>query len=310
MARWPAHDARSRAGRVGPRLTVAASAVFVAALLAPGTAASDENIGAARSLAFLRHGTPTATRALASLRESHAPVTVRVIEPYESREVPFRAIPLRDVLDAVYSRSWRAEEELLFTCRDGYQPGVPVERLLAHDAFLAFERVDQPAFEILKHESGERRRVELGPFYLIWANLESEPLRAEGDYGWPYQLVAIDLIRTRDRFPNMTPPAGALAPVERGFRAFRMHCSRCHKINGDGGSIGQELVSPASPLDYRDPAWLHRWIDDPSRIVPTSRMPRLNPQLPERERTIDDVLAYLGAMVRARAIEDGGPDDR
>jgi hypothetical protein len=74
-------------------------------------------------------------------------------------------------------------------------------------------------------------------------------------------------------------------------------------VNGDGGTIGQELVAPVSPLDYRSTEWLRRWIDDPSQIVPAARMPRLNPNVKDRERVIADVLTYLAAMTRAR---DGG----
>jgi cytochrome c2 len=130
-------------------------------------------------------------------------------------------------------------------------------------------------------------------------------VRSDGDYGWPYQLVAIDLIRTSDRFPHMVPPPGSSERALSGYRAFRVHCSRCHRINDDGGTVGQELVRPVSPLDYRDTDWLRRWIDDPSQVLPNARMPRLNPQLPDRSQTIDDLLAYLEAMTRARDAEAG-----
>ena len=90
-------------------------------------------------------------------------------------------------------------------------------------------------------------------------------MRAEGDYGWPYQLVGVELIRSRDRFPHMAPPASAPAAVQHGFAAFRIHCSRCHTVNGEGGQVGPELNRAESPAGRRDPAWLRAWIDDPSR---------------------------------------------
>ena len=258
----------------------------------------------ARELSFSRHSEPVATRDLEWLRQRVEPGTVRVHEPYESREVVFAALPFDGVLDALYTPSWRNEEELLFTCSDGYQPAIPVERVRSHRAWLAFDRADQAGFSIQKLESGSVKRIELGPFYLVWENLDDAQVRQEADYGWPYQLVGVDLIRSLDRFPKMTPPARSPTAVLAGFTAFRVHCSKCHKLNGEGGNIGPELNAASSPLEYRDRDWLRSWIEDPSRIRPEARMPRLNPNLPNRARTVDEILAYLDAMAMPRGDGD------
>ncbi len=254
----------------------------------------------ARGLSFALHSEPVATRDVDELRQAHEVRTIRVYEPYEEREVSFEAVAFDAVLDAIYSSDWRTQEELLFTCSDGYQPTVPVGRVLEHKAWLAFDRADEDGFSILKLESGSLRRVTLSPFYLIWENLDDPQVRQEGDYGWPYQLVGVDLIRTRDRFPKMVPPEGASRDALAGFAAFRMYCSRCHAINGEGGAIGPELNYPLSPVEYRESAWLRRWIDDPSQILATSRMPRLNPGLADRDQTISNILAYLEAMSKTK----------
>ena len=280
MARWP----RTERGR------------WLALLITTLAPAAPADEGLAPAIAFARHGEPVVSLDLDALRERVAPVTVRVHEPYEGREASFRALPFAAVLDAAYGPGWRSEEELLFTCRDGYQPSVPVARVLAHRARLAFARADQERFTIRKLESGAHRDVELSPFYLVWENLDDTALRQEADYGWPYQVVGVDLIRARDRFPRMAPPPGAGPEVLAGFAAFRVHCSRCHALNGEGGSIGPELNAAASPLELRGRDWLRTWIADPSRILPTARMEPLNPALPDRERTIDEILAYLEAM--------------
>ncbi len=267
-------------------------------------AAVAEAAPVASELSFSRHSERVATRDLEWLRQRVEPSTVRVHEPYESREVVFAALPFDRVLDALYTPSWRNEEELLFTCSDGYQPTIPVERVRSHRAWLAFDRADHSDFSIQKLESGSVRRVELGPFYLVWENLDDAQVRQEADYGWPYQVVGVDLIRSLDRFPKMKPPADSLAAVLAGFAAFRVHCSRCHKLNGEGGSIGPELNAASSPLEYRDRDWLRSWIEDPSRIRPEARMPRLNPNLPNRARTVDEILAYLDAMATPRGDGD------
>lgn len=249
-----------------------------------------------RALAFRNHGAAVASRDLAALRKLARAETVHVFEPYEQREVAFLALRLDAVLDAIYGTRWRSEEELLFTCRDGYQPTVPVARVLAHRAWLAFERPGTPAFSIEKLESGRVQDVSLAPFYLIWENLADATVRAEGDYGWPYQLVGVELIRARDRFPQLAPPADASPAARRGFREFRIHCSRCHPLNGEGGGIGPELNAAANPAGRRDPAWLRRWIDAPSQIAPTARMEPLNPSLPDRDAVLDAIVAYLQVM--------------
>ncbi len=270
----------------------------------PGRAAADE-------LAFARRARPVATLDLGGLEAATTPSTVTVFEPYESREVTFQALRFPDLLDAVYGPAWREEEEILFTCSDGYQPTVPVARVLAHRAWVAFDRVGEPGFTLRKRESGSIRRVELGPYYLIWENLDDARIRQEADYGWPYQLVGIDLIRRADRFPRMAPPPDASAEVRAGFDAFRVHCSKCHKLNGEGGSIGPELNAAAKPVQYRDEEWLRTWIVDPSRIRPNARMPALNPALPDRERTVDQILAYLRTMSRtSEPIPPADPDVR
>ena len=94
------------------------------------------------------------------------------------------------------------------------------------------------------------------------------------------------------------PPADASPQVNEGFTAFRIHCTRCHAVNGDGGTIGPELNRTANPAGRRDAAWLRRWIDDPAAISPNTRMERLNPELHDRAHVIDAIVAYLQAMAR------------
>jgi cytochrome c2 len=279
LARWP------RTERLAPL-------VFALAAIAASARAGD----ARAALEFRRHGEAVASRTLAELRAVARAETVRVFEPYEEREVAFRALPLPAVLDAIYGEQWRRDDELLFTCRDGYQPTVPVSRVLAHRAWLAFERPGAPAFTIHKFESGRHQDVPVAPFYLIWENVADTQVRAEGDWGWPYQLVGVELIRSRERFPYMAPPASAPAEVQRGFSAFRIHCSRCHTVNGEGGHVGPELNTAASPAGRRDPTWLRTWIADPNRIAPGTRMEPLNPALPDRDAVIASIIAYLQAI--------------
>lgn len=248
------------------------------------------------SIAFARRGRPVTAMGPAQMQVKTGALSVRVFEPYEKDEAEFLAFPLAEVLDAVYSPSWRTEDEILFTCLDGYRPSVPVARVLAHSAWLAFSRHDTGSFTILKPESGQKKRVDLGPFYLVWENLHDAVIRQEGDYGWPYQLVGIDLVSTGEQFRAMAPPADASAQVTLGFQAFRIHCSRCHRLNGEGGEIGPELNPASGKTRYYDRGWLGAWIRDPDSMRPGTRMPPLNAVLPDREASVQAIIAYLYAM--------------
>lgn len=234
------------------------------------------------------------------------PRDVEVFEPYEQTEVGFEALPLQKVFDEAYGPRWREHEAVVFTCRDGYQPTIPVRRIRNKEGFLAIERRGDVGFSILKYEEGKTRRVSLEPFYIIWENLDDAHTRSEGDYGWPYQVVSIDLVSFRSRFGTMTPPEGATPHVLAGFEGFVVHCSKCHAINGHGGEIGPELNYPANPTEYMKGPWLRKWIADPESVRLNPRMPPLNPDLVERDRVIDEIVAYLQTMARHK-VEPGNP---
>ena len=83
------------------------------------------------------------------------------------------------------------------------------------------------------------KRIDAGPLLRGVGEPGTCPrLRQEGDFGWPYQVVGVDVIRAAERFPKLTPPADSSPAVRAGFVEFRIHCSRCHKLNGEGGDIG------------------------------------------------------------------------
>jgi cytochrome c2 len=293
---WARLRPASRPRALSPTKQVAAGwaiALVTGLFLLADRAIADMN---KESITFAREGQTIASLDPAQMQMKTSPQSVRVFEPYEKDEADFLAFPLAEVLDAVYSPSWRTEDELLLTCRDGYRPSVPAARVLAHSAWLAFSRQDTGSFSILKPESGQEKRVDLGPFYLVWENLHDAVIRQEGDYGWPYQLVGIDLVSTRQQFRAMAPPADASAQVSLGFQAFRIHCSRCHRLNGEGGEIGPELNPVSGKTRYYDRDWLGAWIRDPASMRPGTRMPPLNIDLPDRERSVQAIIAYLYAI--------------
>ena len=259
-----------------------------------------------RSLEFLDRSEPVTSRTLQQLTGKIAPRDIEVFDPHQREDMVFEALPLTQVLDDAYGASWREREAIVFSCLDGYEPTIPVQRVLTHAAFLAVSRVGEADFMLLEHRNGVIRPVELGPFYVIWSNLDDAQIRAEDGYGWPYQVARIDLVSFRSRFGEMVPSQTAPKKAWDGFHSFVIHCSRCHAINGHGGKVGPELNYPANPTEYMKEEWLRKWIADPTsmRISPT--MPPLNPMLPDRARVIDDIVAYLEAIA-SHKIEPGWP---
>lgn len=254
-------------------------------------------VSASDSIVFKRHGKPVATLEGDAIRNYH-PSVIEVDDPAALEKIRYEAVPFRSLLSRVYGHSWKKEEEILFTCSDGFQPSIPVKTILEYTPALAFRR-EGADFEILNRAHG-KEDVKLGPYYLIWDNLNEPKVKTEGGEIWPYQLTTIDIIRFEDRFPRLTPPKGAGASAKRGFLVFRKNCMSCHTMNGEGGTRGVELNYPVNVTRYFKTAWLERWIDDPRSVRFSTTMPAISKDLPKRKRKIADVIEYLKAMDRRK----------
>lgn len=252
----------------------------------------------AESLSFSDHGRAVRTITVDDARALVAPASVTVAEPHESRPRTYLAIDATKLLDAAYGAGvWRKAEEILFTCRDGFQVPIPTADFGHAPAFFAIGFPDGAPFHIANLKENEPD-VELGPFYLVWTTPPSG--QAVGGDEWPYQIVGADLIEFADRYPNIVPPPRSPAAVTRGFHAFVSYCLACHTLNGQGGAKAPELNYPVNVTEYYRTDWLKRWIDDPTKIRFSTTMPALAPETPDRARTIDDLVAYLAAMRSAK----------
>jgi mono/diheme cytochrome c family protein len=258
-------------------------------LLASPTMASQPEL-----LSFSNRGKPVAQLSVAALKQKLPVITITVWEPHEDKNVTYEGFAIGKLFAAVYGDTWKEIDEVLFTCVDGYQPVLPMDRFTRQAGYLVYRRQDQAVFNVQNRFQNEED-VPLGPYYLVWDNLKSDELRADGANGWPYQVVGIDLVNFVDRFPRLSPPEDASAQAKKGFVAFRENCMACHTVNGEGGDKAPELNYPVSVTEYVPDAWLRKWIMDPRTIRYNATMPAFATH-PQPDILIDDVLAYLKTM--------------
>jgi mono/diheme cytochrome c family protein len=230
------------------------------------------------------------------------PVPLKVFEAHEKEERVYRAIPARPLFDRIFGKNWEKARQIVFTSIDGYQPSVPVEKFLAHNAYFAFAHDDGSPF-IMINKLQNNEKVPLGPLYLIWDNIGSKALLESGASDMPYQIKTIEL-KSEDPFAGLAPPQGSSEQVRLGFENFRKYCVSCHTINGEGGGKAPELNYPVSVTEYIKPEYLKRWIEQPQTIRYNTMMPALGQEVRHRDKVADEIIAYLKVMsIRKRAPE-------
>ncbi len=93
-------------------------------------------------------------------------------------------------------------------------------------------------------------------------------LAARIEQTWPEtKLLAADKVEQLATLrEKLTPELLSAADLEQGQQLYTQHCGKCHKLFGDGGTIGPELTgAQRGQLDY----WLQN-IVDPSATVGTN----------------------------------------
>ncbi len=109
-------------------------------------------------------------------------------------------------------------------------------------------------------------------------------------------------IAVREAGPEIPPEAGRpLTDIERAGRALfqSQQCTGCHAVRGKGGDEGPDLTEVGL---RHSSAWMHSFIEFPSRFHTDSRMPAYGPPAMTHEE-IEEIARYL-ATLRGR----GGPE--
>ncbi len=222
---------------------------------------------------------------LDALRALAPPQIIETQDDQYGRRKRFRALSMATIFDRTLGREAVRGNEILLRALDGYVISLAGSRLYDGDAYLAFDDADVPGFEPIGP-----KRVDPGPYYLIWPKDEQHDLV---QWPRPYQLSNIAIATYASRFPH-TLPEGAEKDelVNHGFGIWKSLCVHCHAINREGGRVGPDLNVPKNVLEYWTEDNFRAYVKNPQTFRYGNMPP--NPQLTDRD--LDGIVAYLRYM--------------
>jgi mono/diheme cytochrome c family protein len=226
-------------------------------------------------------------------------VKIKVMEPHMkcgevNCTVTYVGIPLVKLMQYYFPGTWEGFNGFIhFYASDGYLASVNANKARKQDAYLTFERADGKPF-IIDNETQNEKGLPLGPFYLVWDNLRNKDLQKLGAYGWPYQVVRIELLPA-SAYDKLLP-ADTTTAARAGFEDWKTYCMDCHQIDGVGGMKYPVDLRQLVKGKTRDE--LRAWISTPSSLRPGTTMPPLNVYLGDQERSqvIERIIDYLETL--------------
>lgn len=266
--------------------------------LAGGFAYDGEARGDAPTLSLSFGGEPRSFTSAELLARPDAATLAIPADVAYGRAMTFRAVPLLALISDAADPSLDTIEA---RASDGFVSQLPralIEKGASGGsvAWIAVEDAAAPWPNL------PDKQVSAGPFYLVWEHPERSGIGSEQ---WPYQIAALTGVESpAHHWPQMAVDASlpADAPARRGQEVFTVQCMPCHRMKGAGvGELGPDLGQPMSPAQYFTPDGLRKLIRNPKsvRTWPQQVMPAFDAgKLPDAD--LDDVIAYLGAMVGRR----------
>ena len=228
-----------------------------------------------------------APAAAVAVHEPHLSVGDRLVA------IEYVGYPAVDVLARIFGSDWQDQAETVeLRALDGYVSHINVGRFLKETAFFVFARNDGAPFTIDSSRQNQTD-VALGPYYLVWDNISSPALLAQGARNWPYQVQQVNLVSLSD---SALVPDGLAAEFHEGAGLVKTYCLQCHKVNRFGGEkFPGDLAAIART---HGESWFVRWVLNPSSVRKNTTMPPLSDRLPEaeRRRIAKAAFAYLEAV--------------
>ncbi|WP_185965971.1 c-type cytochrome [Flavobacterium sp. ZT3R18] len=174
--------------------------------------------------------------------------------------------------------------KIVFECRDGYKPEMPLALFLASKPYLAFKDVGAKGAD-WEPISKNGNKMDAAPFYLVYTDASTKDDR----YKWPYNLMKIH-IEPIDKSKTALYPKDPSRVA--GYTLFQNQCITCHAINGIGGEMGPELNYPKSVTEYWVETELVNYIVNPASFRNKVKMPTLG----ITKQQSQEIVGYLKYM--------------
>lgn len=225
---------------------------------------------------------------LAHAKEESALATPEIVEvsfdPVFKRAKKYEAIPLKPYLKKliIASNLDTANTEIIFLCKDGYNPGMPLSTVMNNEPYLAIRDLEAPEGKNWM----DTLQGKWPPYYLIWTN------HSQGDkgYTWPYGLKYLQFKAADAAYKAAFPTNERMVA---GFELYKEKCMKCHSMNMVGGVMGPEMNVPKNITEYWQVADIKAFVKNPYAYRYNSKMP---PVAHLKDAELDQIIDYIGYM--------------
>lgn len=206
-------------------------------------------------------------------------------DPVYHKSKQYNAVSAVELLQTAsgFSKLDVSNTKVVFECRDGYQPEMPLELFLQSKPYIAFRDTDAPEGQEWETITKNGNQMDAAPYYLVYPEVSSK----DDQYKWPYNLIKITLAPLDSNKEALYPKNDK--KVVRGYQLFQNKCSTCHALNGIGGTMGPELNYPKSVTEYWIENQLVQYIVEPAAFRHNVKMPTLGLTINDSE----EIVQYL-----------------
>lgn len=224
---------------------------------------------------------------LKSLKKKYKSHRISVYNFYINRSESYYAFDFKEILRDIYGKEMNKYFGVEVSTLDKYSPIIEIYKFQERKPYLAYKRADIEPFTTIKYYKD--RVIELGPFYLIWEENYKKDAARRRDH-WPYKITGFSLVNEPPK--RLRPKASVSEDIQWGYKNFIKQCISCHQLDGFGGKKGGELLT-SSVLKRRSDSYLMKFIDNPRKMDPNSKMDPFPVKIDIRKKRITDIVKYL-----------------
>jgi len=203
------------------------------------------------------------------------------------RDKKYEAIPLKPYLRKLIAENNldTTNTEIVFLCKDGYNPTMPLSLVLSQQPYLAIRDLEAAEGKNWL----DTLQGKWSPFYLVWDHLEKD---AKG-FTWPYGLKYLHFTASDKVFKDAIPEDEAHMA---GFDLYREKCMKCHSVNMVGGIMGPEFNIPKNITEYWKKSDIFAFVKNPYSYRYNSKMPPVAGITDAELESIYTYLEYMGTQ--------------